>query len=115
MASRPLALALAFFLRLVSHSCRGRTPLSDERSRLARGLAPTHSTLVHLPQTGLMEDPGAQQVQKMAILYVILNSPLDRPGAIYQYAADEEITAVLTVSEDKLFITCDGSPLPKQT
>jgi hypothetical protein len=68
----------------------------------------THSTLAHLPETGLMEEPGAQQVQMMAILYVVLNSPLNRPGAIYQYAADEEITAVVTVSEDRVYIDLEG-------
>jgi hypothetical protein len=39
---------------------------------------------------------------------VVLNSPLNRPGAICQYAADEQITAVVTVSEDRVYIDLEG-------
>jgi hypothetical protein len=76
----------------------------------------THSTLAHLPKTGLMKDHDAQKVQIMAILYVVLNAPSrspDRPGALYRYAADEEVTATLTLSEDKAEIHIESRPITK--
>jgi hypothetical protein len=64
-----------------------------------------------------MEDHDAQEVQIMAILYVVLNAPSrspDRPGALYRYAADdEEVTATLTLSEDKAEIHIESRPITK--
>jgi hypothetical protein len=62
----------------------------------------THSTLRELPATGLLKEPGAQQVQMMAILYTVLQMPTrspDRPGSIYNYAASENIDATLIVGD----------------
>src|SRR5436189_6219134 len=41
----------------------------------------THSVLAQLPKTGIMEEPGAQQVQMRAILYVILERPHPLTGS----------------------------------
>src|SRR5215470_3422507 len=60
------------------------------------------ATVRQLPSMGPMEERDARQVQAMAILYLVLQFPTtvaDRPGAIYRYAGDEEITANLTVRD----------------
>jgi hypothetical protein len=69
---------------------------------MSRCEALTQGFLRHLPETGLMEDAGARKMQMMAILYAVLQFPTqspDRPGAIYNYAATEEIDAKLAMRD----------------
>jgi hypothetical protein len=69
------------------------------------------ATLRYLPTMGIMEEPGARQVQMMAIVYTILNCPTkapSRPGTVYRYAADEHIVARLTVSDRDVVVDLEG-------
>jgi hypothetical protein len=75
----------------------------------------TQAVLRHLPATGVMDDPGRREVQKMAILYMILQLPTrdsDRPGAIYNYAGREDIKAQLQVRDKEVTASIEGRPLP---
>ena len=55
----------------------------------------------HLPTTGLRENESEQQFRMMAIRYTFLKLPMPenagRPGEVHNYAADEDISATLTV------------------
>jgi hypothetical protein len=67
--------------------------------------------LSELPATGIMKDPDAKQAQMMAIAYWVLNLPTNspgRPGAVYRYAADEHIVAVLTVTDRGIDVHLQG-------
>src|SRR5262245_61603502 len=76
----------------------------------------TQGALKHFPavRKNIEADPGAQQVMMMAILYTVLQLPtqqLDRPGAIYNYAATEDIAAKLIVRDDKISGEVHGRPI----
>jgi hypothetical protein len=83
------------------------------------GVAPealVQSALKHFPaaKKGIETNPGAQQVMMMTLLYAVLQLPTqqpDRPGAIYNYAATEDITAKLIVRDDKVTGEIEGHPL----
>jgi hypothetical protein len=71
----------------------------------------SQGVLRHLPKTGIMTEPGAQQVQMMAIAYTVLNCPTTapgRPGAVYRYVADEHIVALLTVTDRGIDVHLKG-------
>ncbi len=75
----------------------------------------THSALHHLPNTGVLEDPGQKQAQMMAILYTVLQLPTgqpDRPGSIYNYAASESIDVTLTVRDEGVNVSISGKIIP---
>jgi len=72
----------------------------------------THSCLKHLPAIGLRENEGEQQFQMMAILYTVLKLPMPenagRPGEVHDYAADEDISATLTVGDKAVKVEING-------
>jgi hypothetical protein len=82
----------------------------------------THSILRYMPGIGWRSDPSDHETQVMAMLYTVLQCPApNRPGAIYNYAASEDIEAVLMVRDasvtvhikDKLTGSNDGAkPVP---
>jgi hypothetical protein len=86
----------------------------------------THSTLRYMPSMGWRSDPSDHEVQVMAVLYTVLQCATltpDRPGAIHNYAASEDIEAVLMVRDasvtvhikDKLMGSNDVPSLPRPT
>jgi hypothetical protein len=85
-----------------------------EDQAAAAGITPeqlAQSTLRYLPTMGVMKEPGAQQIQMMAIMYTVLNCPTKtpgRPGSVHRYAADEHIVARLTVSDRDVAVRLEG-------
>ena len=60
----------------------------------------THSYSKHLPAMGLLKNKNEQQIQMVAILYIILNLSIEgRPGLVRDYAADEDIHARLVIAD----------------
>ena len=60
----------------------------------------THSTLRYMSGMGWRSDPDDYEAQLMAVLYTVLQCTMpDRPGPIYNYAASEDIEAVLMVRD----------------
>jgi hypothetical protein len=71
----------------------------------------TQGVLRHLPTTGIMKDEGARAAQMMAIAYAVLTQPVNtpgRPGAVYRYAANEHIVAVLAVTDRGMDVYLSG-------
>ena len=85
------------------------TNINKEMEKLAdrAGVSPeavAHSVLRRLPEMGLLEDEGPRQLQMMAVLWIVLHSEtpeLERGGPVYLYAATEDISAVLTLIDEK--------------
>jgi hypothetical protein len=70
----------------------------------------TQGILRHLPSMGAA-DEQTRQVTMMAIRYVILSLPTqspDRPGALYNYAGREQITAAVEVRDDGVHVEIKG-------
>jgi hypothetical protein len=69
----------------------------------------THSTLRFMTSMGWRSDPNDYEVQKMAVLYTVLQWPMpDRPGAIYNYTASEDIEATLMVRDASVTVHVKG-------
>jgi hypothetical protein len=68
----------------------------------------THSTLRYMSSVGWRSDPNEQEAQKMAVLYTVLQWPTDR-GAICNYAAREDIEAVLMVRDAVVTVQLKGN------
>ena len=69
------------------------------------------SVLKNLPALMKEKDEIVQQHLMMAILYLVLMIPADksgRPGCVGDYAADEDINAVITCNEQKYTVRLDG-------
>ena len=60
----------------------------------------TPASLKHLPARGLRENKNEQQIQMVAILYMLLSLSIEgRPGLVRDYAADEDIHAKLFIAD----------------
>jgi hypothetical protein len=69
----------------------------------------THSTLRFMTGMGWRSDPNDYELQKMAVLYTVLQWPMpDRPGAIYNYTASEDIEATLMVRDASVTVHVKG-------
>ncbi len=69
----------------------------------------THSALRYMSSLGWRSDPNEQESQMMAVLYTVLLSPMPhRPGVIYNYAAREDIEAVLIVRDAVVTVQLKG-------
>ena len=69
----------------------------------------THSTLRFMTSMGWRSDPNDYELQKMAVLYTVLQWPMpDRPGAIYNYTASEDIEATLMVRDASVTVHVKG-------
>jgi hypothetical protein len=82
--------------------------LADEAKITPEALI--QSVLHHLPS---METPDeqARQVTMMILLYTVLSLPTqspDRPGALYNYASREQITAAVKVRDDGVHFEIKG-------
>jgi hypothetical protein len=67
-----------------------------------------------LPKTGILQDEGAQQVQMMAIIFAILDEAEKRieniPGPVLDVVADQDVTAAITVRDNKVMMQLSGEP-----
>lgn len=69
----------------------------------------THSTLKHLPAMRLRKNKNEQQLQMMALVYIILKLSIEgRPGLICDYAADEDIQGKVVIADDDFRVEVGG-------
>lgn len=70
----------------------------------------THNTLRYLSIAGWHSHPNEQEAQKMAVLYTVLQCPMPTPyrGAICNYAASEDIEAILMVRDAAVTVQLKG-------
>ena len=67
------------------------------------------SVLKNLPALAEEKDETVQQHLMMAILYLVLMIPADGcPGRVGDYAADEDINAVITTKDQGYTVRLDG-------
>lgn len=69
------------------------------------------SALWHMPSIGWLDNANEREVQMLAMLYTVLQCPTkshDRLGAVYNYAADEDIKAVLHVRNADIGVDIEG-------
>jgi hypothetical protein len=85
-----------------------------KRTAEVGGITPqayTHSVLKHLPALTKKGEEATQEAVMMAVLHLILTLPAERsgrPGLIADYAADEDINAVFTCSNQDFSVRLDG-------
>jgi hypothetical protein len=72
------------------------------------------STLFYLPRSGVLQDEGAEQMQMMTIIFAILEEagkhPENLPGPVLDVAADQDISAVITVRDNHVTMRISGKP-----
>jgi hypothetical protein len=71
------------------------------------------SALISLPETGIMQDEGAQQVQMMAIIFAILDyaeRQAEAPGPILDVVAKQDITVAIIIRDETVEIAIEGAP-----
>jgi hypothetical protein len=85
-----------------------------KRTAEVGGITPetyTHSVLKNLPVLMKTKDETTQETLMMAILHLVLTTSAKesgRPGLIADYAADEDINAVITCANQDFTIRLDG-------
>jgi hypothetical protein len=72
----------------------------------------SQGALKHFPVMGWREKESERQFQMMTILYAVLKLPMPknagRPGEVHNYAADEDISATLTVGDKAVHAEING-------
>ena len=71
------------------------------------------SALISLPETRVMQDEGAQQVQMMVIIFAILDyaeRQAEAPGPMLDVAAEQDITAEIFIRNETVEIAIEGAP-----